>query len=212
MRRNYYTKILFLMCFLILSGGRLRSQLSISGPACVTLGTTYLYDIGTGTDSATIVRICVTGGKLSDSNIACIKGEAINAVKITWDEGTTTGSISVSSSLSNSNLNVNITKPLDAGTINLGLKAQIRDTLTLPSVITCTPASGGHCSPIYSYQWQQSDDALKWIDIPGSSGLILRNAKALRQTTYYRRKVTEVNSGSIDYSDVASVSVNIYGN
>jgi len=48
---------------------------------------------------------------------------------------------------------------------------------------------------------------LGWINISGANGKNLTIATGLKQTTFYRRKVTETTSGSISYSNVATVDV-----
>jgi hypothetical protein len=66
---------------------------------------------------------------------------------------------------------------------------------------------GGNCAPSYGYQWQQSFDDLSWTDIKDAILPNLEFVAPLDQTTYYRRKVTETISSSVEYSDIAIVLV-----
>jgi hypothetical protein len=61
--------------------------------------------------------------------------------------------------------------------------------------------------PSYSYQWQQSTDNVNFSDISGQTSLSLTFSAPLTITTYYRRKVTETVSGSVAYSNSATVTV-----
>ena len=197
---TFFSTLIGLVCF---------GQITISGPSCVTSGSTYLYNIQATWDSSSVAQICVTGGILSDSSTDCVTGAEFSSIKISWSDDQPTGTINISFGGSNASLNVNICKALDGGLTDSDSNMQIVDTLTVPGPVACSSASGGNCSPSFNYQWQQSDDGTKWVDIEGANDVGLSISTPLKVTMFYRRKVTESNSGSIAYSDVASVIVNI---
>jgi hypothetical protein len=59
----------------------------------------------------------------------------------------------------------------------------------IPSTLTATSASGGS-GPNYNYQWQSSNDASTWTDIPAANNLSY-SPPALPSTTYYRIIATD---------------------
>ncbi|HEV2354291.1 MAG TPA: hypothetical protein VGR89_08610 [Puia sp.] len=100
-----------------------------------------------------------------------------------------------------------IVDTLSGGTIDSIGKSQAIPYDSVPSAITCPPATGGSCSPSYQYQWQESVDRVSWQDITGATSQNLAPAQSLQQGTFFRRKVTDSTSGTIAYSDIASVDV-----
>ena len=74
-----------------------------------------------------------------------------------------------------------------------------------PGIIqSILPASG--CDSILVYQWEQSVDNINWTSISNANSLTYQPS-ALTQTTYYRRKVSNVRCGVSAYSNVAVISV-----
>jgi hypothetical protein len=188
------------------------AQLTISGPTCVVAGTIYQYAVSGNIDSSTTMQLCITAGIILDSvngNTTCTtSGPPINKVLVIWnDSAADIGALNLISSSGNASISVHFTQMLQPGSIDSSVKMQIIGLNVVPASITCGPDSGGSCSPTYSYQWQQSADQVSWTDVPSAKGLALSLDSPLAQSTYYRRKVTETGSGSIDYSDVASVFV-----
>lgn len=153
------------------------------------------------------MQVCLSGGRIAGSALTCTaKGNPQSFVQVMWDSGNA-GSIQVLSSKGNATINVAVTTPLEGGTISLSAKSQLINYDSLSSGVNCSSGSGGSCSPNYSYQWQESPDMFNWTDAPGAVGQNLTLTKALIQTTFFRRKITETNSGSIGYSDVALIDV-----
>jgi hypothetical protein len=188
------------------------AQVTISGPTCVVAGTIYQYAVSGKMDSSTTMQVCITAGVIMDSingNITCTtSGPPINKVLVIWnDSAADIGALNLSSSSGNASISVHFTQMLLPGSIDSAVKTQIIGLNVVPASITCGADSGGSCSPTYSYQWQQSADQVSWTDVLSAKGLALSLNSPLAQSTYYRRKVTETGSGSIDYSDVASVFV-----
>jgi len=209
-------KIFFASALLILSlvnNTALFSQVSIVGPSCVVPNVTYTYNIQGSWDSLSTMKICLIGGVIADSpdTATCtLTGAPLDAVTVIWnsDRG---GSLTLSSSIGDSTLNVVITTPLSGGSIDTTIKTQMIGTDSIPAAIICLDATGGACSPSYSYQWQQSSDIVNWSDLPGATGKNLTIDSGLTKSVYYRRKVIENTSGSLAYSDVAAVFVGISG-
>jgi hypothetical protein len=187
------------------------AQPAISGPVCTMTGTTCQYLIsGAWTDTSTM-QVCVSGGTIvnQDSTVTTCTpggGAPLASVMISFaNAGTAT--ISVTSSLGNSTLQVNVAIPLTPGTIDSSLLVQLIGYQAVPATITCSMDMGGSCSPAYSYQWQQSPDESSWTNMPGATGASLAIDSGLTQSVYYRRAVTETTSGTIGYSNVATVLV-----
>jgi len=201
--------ILALISFLAIQC-TLLGQVSVTGPVCVIPGTVYLYNINANWDSSSTMQICIHGGILVDSggNDTCSHGGSLLiATQVIWND-LSSAYISVSSSKGNASLNVTITDPLRPGSIVDSCKTQTIAFNTSPLTIYCAPDTGGSCSPAYEFQWQQSSDAIVWLDVDGAITQNLHITDLLSNTIYYRRKVKETSSGSIGYSDVATVLVN----
>lgn len=202
---------MFLLFPLVICHLPLLSQVSIIGPVCVVPGTSYEYTISGTWDSTAAMQVCVSGGTILDTSASggcTVNGAPLAAVVIAWNDGGPGGSLTVTTSQGNASLNVAITSPLLPGMIDSAVISQTVDTLSIPLTITCLPDTGGSCSPVYVYQWQQSDNAVDWVDMAGDSSQNLGFTSPMSQTTYFRRKVTETGSGSIGYSTVAVVFVN----
>ncbi len=207
MRKIIYQIIVVLSLFFICA--QARSQVTITGPTCVVPGTVYQYSISANWDSTSTMRVCVNGGSIADSvdsNECTVNGIPIARVLVDWD---TSGnwSLTVSSSLGNATINVYAILPLLPGSIDSASKTQMIGLDSVPLAITCSAGSGGSCSPTFMYQWQQSYDMQSWADMPGKTSQSLSIDSGLTQSAYYRRKVTEIGSNTISYSDAASVFV-----
>jgi RHS repeat-associated protein len=179
-----------------------QSQVSITGPACVQAGTSYQYTVSGWTPN-TSVTWCITGGVRTSFGTSCPISGVLPNIFVTWS---TSGSISITTTNGNANKTVTVSATLSGGT--LSNTSQTITYNTTPSTInSSTGASGGYCSPSYTYQWQQSTDNVNFTDISGQTGLNLSFSSALTVTTYYRRKVTETSSSSVAYSNTATVTV-----
>jgi len=190
--------LFFLLPVLSVSKG----QSSISGPECVVSGIEYQYSVSSGGSAS--MQICVEGGTLIGSTRNCINGSAVSTIRIVWDD-LQTGIITLSAADKISK-NITITTELQAGVISDSLKRIILYD-GIPSVISCSAASGGGCSASYSYQWQESLDNVDWKPIEGATGQNLAISKRLSEATFFRRKVTNTVSKTTAYSQVASVFI-----
>ena len=185
------------------------SQITISGPTCILPGMPVQYTISGNWDSATTMKVCLNGGRINDSSFVngCTgTGGPLAAIIVVWNDQPDL-SISLSSTKGNALLQVNHTYSLSGGFINDSLKQQSINAGNIPSIISCTKSNGGSCSPNYSYQWQQSFDGMNWKDIVAATTENLNFDSTIVQSTFYRRKVLENNSGSIAYSDMATVNI-----
>jgi hypothetical protein len=179
------------------------SQPYVGGPACVLSGAEYQYNISGNIPPGS--RLCITGGKISGTDSTCISHLNAGYVKVTWSGDS--GRIVLSTPAGNFSSSIVITSALQGGAINSTSKLQSIDYNTSPLMISCGMPTGGGCIARYIFQWQQSADKLNWGDINGTTGQHLTGIPALTQAVFYRRKTTEVNSGSIVYSDEAVVYV-----
>ena len=183
------------------------AQPEIKGPACVVPGTEYDYFISGSPDSVAEVSICITGGSFADTKVNCKTIKPHSSVRINWDDKANNAGLSITHSAGKNSLDVTVTTALDPGDIVSSIKKQKLKYDSVSAVITCSPASGGSCSPVYKYQWQQSANALGWTDIIGANGPDLPPQGALKEPVFYRRKVTEDVSGTIAYSTIATTFV-----
>jgi hypothetical protein len=186
------------------------SQPIIIGPACVLPGVTYQYSItGAGLTS---MSVCVNGGYFVDREQlrlgTCTASEiAVASILVVWND-TTTGSLTLNSSGGNTTVNISLTSALQPGMLDSLTKTQsFTDTTTVPSSIQCSASQGGSCTPVYSYQWQKSNDIIVWTDVESATGQNLSFGAPAKHTIYYRRKTVETGSGTIGYSDIATVGV-----
>src|SRR5450755_3428426 len=92
-------------------------QVSISGPSCVTPGMVYQYNLTGNWDSASSLKICVTGGSILNAGSSCQTSAPVAFVKIIWNE-TANGTVSLSSDKGSANLSVTITDSLMPGRID----------------------------------------------------------------------------------------------
>lgn len=184
------------------------AQVSVSGPTCVVPGIVYQYNIKTGGDSSTVIKVCLAGGIASDSaGSTCISRKGpFTIITVKWLKPGA-ASLSVTSSKGNSTNNISVTSQLCAGSINSTVQFQTIKFDSIPQTISCSVDTGGSCSPSYTYQWQQSFDMLGWTNLSGANAQNLTITTGLKQTTFYRRKVMETTSGSISYSNVATIDV-----
>ncbi len=181
------------------------SQISITGPTCVQAGTSYQYTIAGNWTGSTSMTWNITGGVITGTTNTSTSGTPKPNIYITWSSS---GNVKLTTSnpTGNATLNVSVSSALSGG--SLSNTSQTITYNTTPSGInSASGASGGNCSPVYSYQWQQSSDNVNFSDISGQTGLNLSFSLSLTATTYYRRKVTEAGSGSVAYSNTATVTV-----
>jgi hypothetical protein len=210
--RKIISLSIFLICFSV--PGLLSGQVTITGPTCVAIGTVYQYNIQGSWDSASTMQVCITGGTIADSSVSgncTLQTAPLAAVRVSWSDPSG-GSLSLTSSRGNASLHVNVASTLEPGMIDSSIAMQEVDSGGIPQPILCSPASGGACSPAYDYQWQQSSDAVNWSDIPRATAENLNFSSGTGQSGFYRRKLTERVSGTIDYSGLAAINIKIKQN
>ncbi len=185
-----------------------KSQVTVTGPTCVTPGITCQYDIAANWTATATMQVCASGGTVIVANSSCTgNGTPQSRVFISWNANASNPSVTITSSLGNATLNVQIAAALQPGIIDSTILVQSVSYNAIPATISCGLASGGNCSPSYSYTWQQSTDAMQWTNVTGATNTQVSFSSGLQQTTYYRRKVTETVSGTIGYSNMAVVYV-----
>ena len=191
--------ILLVFQFFLLKGF---SQISITGPTCVQAGVSYQYTISGSWTQSTFMSWSVSGGTITNPPSS---GTPKPNVFITW---TTNGTVLLvtSNPAGNASKSVSVSATLSGGTLS-NTSQTITYNTTPNTINSSTPASGGNCSPSYSYRWQQSTDNVNFSDISGQTGLNLTFSAPLTVTTCYRRKVTETVSASVAYSNTATVTV-----
>jgi hypothetical protein len=181
-------------------------QVNIGGAQCVLTTLVYQYDIKGEWKENDKISICVDGGVLTETGTVCTEKQSVSFIRVRWSEGKTTGKITVSSGAGTSNISINIAPPFNPGFIETTDKQTVAYNKLSPS-LSCTQASGGNCSPSFSYQWEQSADKLQWTAVSGATGRNLSFDAPLKQTTFFRRKVFESKSQTIGYTNAITVFV-----
>jgi len=199
-------KLLTLLFLSSVCFARSNAQVSVTGLTCAIKGVPYQYIIS-GADSSGPVQVCITGGKIAGTDDSCTTGTAITQVLVIWNDNAATGAVTVTFQSNTQTLNITISQPLYAGKIDSSTLVQTIDSASVPLAINCSPASGGACSPSFTYQWQQSDDNVAWLDIANATDQNLSIIDSLVQNKFYRRKVVETVSGSFSFSDIAAVFI-----
>jgi hypothetical protein len=179
---------------------------TVNGPQCVLPGLVYQYNVKAVTKENEKVKLCIENGILLTGNSACIEAISLPFVRVQWQEGKTAGKITVSSQAGKAELAVNISAPLNPGTIGTTDRQTVNFNTAAPS-LSCTPASGGNCSPSFTYQWERSPDKVQWIAIAAGTTSNLSISARLDRTTYFRRKVIETRSQAVGYSNEITVFV-----
>lgn len=202
----YRGQKLLLVLIALFSFNNVFGQVTIGGAKCVLTSLVYQYDVKGDWKENDKISICVDGGVLAETGASCIEKQSVSFVRVQWSEGKTTGKITVSSQAGAANISVNITPPFHPGFIETTDKQKIAYNKLSPS-LSCTQASGGNCSPSFSYQWEQSLNKLQWTAISGATGRNLSFDTPLKQTTFFRRKVFESKSQTIGYTNAITVFV-----
>ena len=179
--------------------------ITISGSTCVIPGTSYTYTMSP-MDLSHTATWTITGGVITGTSNTTATGTPLPNLNITWSTGYSSGHISLTVNGNNPTLNPTVTSALAAGTITTNVTQSINYN-AVPAGINCPVATGGYCSPTYAYQWQSSPDGVSFSNISGATGQNLSFSIGLTQTTYYRRMVTEINTSTSGYSNVATVFV-----
>ena len=182
------------------------AQLSITGPVCVIAGAEYQYDIHKGQSDSSNMQLCITGGVIAGTDSACSNKTPFSFVRVIWRD-TTQGNININTSQGNTSLVVAVTTGLQGGRIDSQIAFQTVSADSIPSSIHCSSAMGSSCSPLYQYQWQQSTNGMNWNNITNAVLQHLDFSAPISQSTYYRRRVTESLSGSINFSDIAVIVI-----
>jgi hypothetical protein len=195
-----------LTAILLLVGYSSIGQISINGSRCVIPGITYEYSVNGRRDSLTSMSICITGGKLKDGTACSPAGVITNFVFVVWDSAGN-HQLNVTSSAGNSTLSVNVTKELNGGHLNETDRFQFYDKNKVSHLFRCQEASGGSCSASNLYQWQQSDDGIKWTFVERGSDKNLKFSRKITASIFFRRKVTEMHSNTVAYSDIAMLTM-----
>lgn len=201
---------LSILIFLFMAFAKGYCQLSISGTQCVSRGSEYEYTVSGLAEKATMMNICLKGGVIAGTSNTCSGDTILSQVRVIWDNDTaaTAGSLTVTTGKGVKSFSVSFVSPVYGGKIDNDESLQQVDSTAKPSTIKCSKALQGNCDPKYVYQWESSTDAIRWTAIKDAVNQTLSFKDGLHQSTYFRRKVTEENSSSVGYSNVATVVVN----
>jgi hypothetical protein len=195
----------FVMVLVVHGKGQVLS-LSISGPTCVTAGSTYNYAASGNWTTSTYMQWCVTNGKISGTS-TCVSGTPDPSISVTWNAGATSGSVTLNGpSGFIQTLNVTMPTAIVAGKIS-NTSQTVLSTQT-PAQISCSLPTGGYCTPVYTYQWQSSANGNTWTAMTGQTSQNLAFSAPLSATTYFRRMDMETNSGTSAYTNTATITVN----
>ncbi|HEY0432268.1 MAG TPA: hypothetical protein VGC95_00260, partial [Chitinophagaceae bacterium] len=191
---------------------------SISGPTCVQIGTSYQYQdvaswtAGSTSPPATKFTWTITGGHETGNSNTSVTNIGNPRIFVTWT-GSGSLQLNTNSPTGTTSITVTVVAGLSGGALS-NTSQTITYNTTPATINSSSGASGGACSPSYAYQWQSSLNNVSFSNITGQTALTLPFSSPLTATTYYRRMVTETGSGSVAYSNTATVSVmpQLYGN
>lgn len=186
---------------------RTGAQTTINGPTCVVPGIEYQYLISSTDTSTTGINICLNGGVYFGSTDSCLHDSVPPFILVMWNSGIDTASISWNSPSLNTITPVSFSSPLQGGLIDSSYLFQTVGNDSSVSNIQCSAATGGNCSPSYTYQWQQSPNNVDWTDINEATNQNLDVPVTVNETTYIRRAVKETTSGTVGYSNSATINV-----
>ncbi len=175
------------------------SQVTISGPTCVTPGVEYDYYLsGANWNSNTTMYWVVTNGSIVGSS----SGTPLPHVTVTFTQGGTI-SVSTSPSVGSATLNVGTSDPIEFNNITPSSQTILYNGT--PS-ISCPGVGGGSCGVPLQYQWEVSfDRGVTWNNVTGSTGLTLNYTAGVMGTTYFRLKATDPTDGDTAVSNTATV-------
>lgn len=199
-------RAILVVLFIIIKGVSLFGQTEVSGATCVIPGVSYQYIIKSSWEQTDILQVCIRGGVLSTGGQCTPAGTKPSFVTIIWSDSLLKR-IDLSSSNGNSNLIIQSTTQLNAGSIEVNDTLKTYDVSIPYYVFRCTEATGGSCSPHYTYQWQKSTDGINWQNISGSVTKDLQFSGVLKITTQFRRVTAEAGSNTIAYSNAALLLV-----
>ncbi|WP_207632583.1 DUF6443 domain-containing protein [Foetidibacter luteolus] len=199
-------RLLFLTILSLGCSQLIKAQASINGPTCVLAGTQYSYTVSAYYTGDADFSYSVSGGTLSTGgNSGSHDGPGIVTILVTWSNY---GAITLTSPAGNASFSITIAPPFNKGSFTSG-HSQIINYNTVPATIVCSAANGGTCSTgNYVYQWEQSPDGVFYTTLQGATAKDLSFSSPATRTTYYRRKVTETTTNTIDYTSGASVILN----
>lgn len=172
----------------------------LTGPDCVVAGIPYQYLIVGSRDTTLRVKVCVTGGKLVDSSSCTATGQNPPFVQVVWSLGSV-HELKLQTTAGTDNLPVMLTNGLTGGEVAENDRIQFYDSTKMQVLFPCSPATGGSCSPVYLYQWQQSENGQTWQPVNGAMGKDLVLSGVQHKNLFYRRMVREVKGGMVSYSN-----------
>lgn len=178
-------------------------QKALTGPVCVSPGVEYQYSLNI-LGSANW-KVCVSGGSIVGSNASCVEGSTSTRLNVVWAKNGLNG-LTITGAVSEK-LAISVIDEFDAGLIEDSIISGHELSKKLP-IIYCTNAKGGACSSSFIYNWEMSADQVLWINVVGEYGQNLAYKELVKETVYFRRKVTNTRSNTVGYSNVVHVFVN----
>lgn len=209
MRKQFNTikkNLLLLSIAFTAFGNSIKAQVSVSGPQCIIQGITYQYTINGNWNNSSTVKVCLTGGRLLSGEKCSPDSMKATSVFVVWSD-TSYRKLDVTSSSGNTSIIVLATTDLKGGGINESDRVKVYDSTVNSYTFHCQVASGGSCTPVYSYQWQKSEDALNWTNISSATGKDLHFSGSIIVNTFFRRVTMETNSNTVAYSDTGILAV-----
>lgn len=201
-RKLFHPVLLLLLAGLFFTAKESRAQLTLTGPNCVVKGSSIGYYLD-GFNYSVINHMdwCVTNGTIIYQESNCQSGDWVTSIPVEWSSTASTGAVTVTITTPNGTTNLSITvtlvDPLNPGSLQSAATQTIPYD-TKPGTIFATAASGGACTPSYSYLWESTTDFITFTTVGTDQNYTPGN---LTQTTYYRRTVTEGTTGAIGFLD-----------
>jgi len=200
-------RIIYLIALFTISGYSAVAQPGINGPGCIIPGTVYEYRITGLRDISSNALLCITGGALRNEDSCISLQTSPSTVLVIWNDDVVERKISVTSALGNASLIVTGTTELNGGAVDDSDKAQEFHAGQVSYTFHCRAATGGACSPEYTYQWQSSTNQINWTNIQGATTKDLQFSGAITISTFFRRVTTETHSNIVAYSDSGQLMI-----
>src|SRR4051812_32660320 len=124
MKRNHIYSISLILLLITVCCKQGYAQVSISGPSCVNMATTYQYIISGTPAAATSIEVCINGGVIATTDSSCYNGVPVPFVRVKWNS-LSSGSITVSVNGTNASLTATVCDVLKTGKIDSASGMQI---------------------------------------------------------------------------------------
>lgn len=178
-------------------------QVVVRGQDCAIRGKQYYYNIDFNSSESSDYKIVLVGGYFDSVAIRSVIVASSSVVNVTWDS-TGVCNILIVKGADTLGKRVFVAAEISAGFVSENDIQQVWSKDKSSYLFHCSEASGGHCDPVFTYQWQISSDGLSWSNIQNAQGRdLLFDGTSIVGSVQIRRFSLELKSRSFGYSDIA---------